>query len=129
MVISSRQHWATPAKLIEKKNYLRSEKSVCSAASKHLANFEIFLNYRILKMVRGGIRVRGNNIRGGIRGPFKKPFVPRHPFDLTLAEVVFPKVAIIPDDAALTNVSVSVDKIENFAKILMCIVGAVEAQH
>lgn len=54
-------------------------------------------------MVRGGIRGARGNMRGVIR-PLKKPFVPRHPFDLTLAEVVFPKVAIIPDDSALTNV-------------------------
>lgn len=41
-------------------------------------------------------------MRGGMRPPFKKTFVPRHPFDLTLAEVVFPKVSPIADDAALT---------------------------
>lgn len=58
------------------------------------------------KMVRGGIRGRGNmRGAGGIRGHFKKAFIPRHPFDLTLAEVVFPKVAPIPDDSALTSVS------------------------
>lgn len=58
-------------------------------------------------MVRGGLRGNRGNMRGGIRGLFKKPFVPRHPFDLTLAEVVFPKVAVIQDDSALTNVSTS----------------------
>lgn len=66
-------------------------------------------------MVRGNMRGGRGNMRGGIRGPFKKPFVPRHPFDMTLAEVVFPKVygaggatttaitAACADDAALTN--------------------------
>lgn len=55
-------------------------------------------------MVRGG-NIRGRQIRG-IRSSFKKVFVPRHPFDLTLAEVVFPKVASAsPDDTPLTNVS------------------------
>lgn len=33
---------------------------------------------------------------------FKKTFVPRHPFDLTLAEVAFPRVGAIPDDSLLT---------------------------
>lgn len=57
-------------------------------------------------MVRGGNRGARSNLRGGIRGPFKKPFVPRHPFDLTLAEVVFPKVSqYAPDDTPLTTVS------------------------
>lgn len=55
-------------------------------------------------MVRGGLRGTRGNMRGGIRGPFKKAFVPRHPFDSTLAEMAFPKVATIPDDSALTNV-------------------------
>lgn len=54
-------------------------------------------------MVRGGIRGgRGGAMRGGIRAPFKKAFVPRHPFDLTLAELAFPKAASTPDDSALT---------------------------
>lgn len=54
-------------------------------------------------MVRGGIRGGRGTMRGGIRGaPFKKTFVPRHPFDLTLAEAAFPKVAQTPDDSALT---------------------------
>lgn len=54
-------------------------------------------------MVRGNIRGRPN-IRG-IRSNFKKTFVPRHPFDQTLAEIVFPKVTTaVPDDSALTNV-------------------------
>lgn len=52
-------------------------------------------------MVRGGMR-GGRPMRGPIRPPFKKTFVPRHPFDLTLAEVVFPKVSPTVDDAALT---------------------------
>ena len=55
-------------------------------------------------MVRGGLRGARGNMRGAIRGLFKKPFVPRHPFDLTLAEVVFPRVSQAPDDSALTNV-------------------------
>lgn len=55
-------------------------------------------------MVRGGIR-GGRPMRGPIRPPFKKTFVPRHPFDLTLAEVLFPKVSPAVDDAALTAVS------------------------
>lgn len=58
-------------------------------------------------MVRGGIRSARGNIRSGLRGAFKKPFVPRHPFDLTLAEVVFPKVSPCqPDESPLTTVSV-----------------------
>ncbi|XP_034662678.1 interleukin enhancer-binding factor 2 homolog [Drosophila subobscura] len=52
-------------------------------------------------MVRGSLR-GGRPMRGGIRPPFKKTFVPRHPFDLTLAEVFFPKVAPAVDDSALT---------------------------
>jgi len=52
-------------------------------------------------MVRGSIR-GGRAMRGGIRPPFKKTFVPRHPFDLTLAEVIFPKVSSSVDDSALT---------------------------
>lgn len=54
-------------------------------------------------MVRGGMR-GGRPMRGPIRPPFKKTFVPRHPFDLTLAEVVFPKVSPSVDDTALTAV-------------------------
>lgn len=38
----------------------------------------------------------------GVRPPFKKSFVPRHPFDLTLFEMLFPKVAPAQDDTALT---------------------------
>ncbi|EDW84985.1 uncharacterized protein Dwil_GK12843 [Drosophila willistoni] len=49
--------------------------------------------------LRGGRPMRGG---GGIRPPFKKTFVPRHPFDITLAEVFFPKVAPATDDSALT---------------------------
>jgi len=41
---------------------------------------------------------------GGTRGPFKKPiFVPRHPFDLVIAEPFFPKVEPAQDDSVLTN--------------------------
>ncbi|XP_017874830.1 PREDICTED: interleukin enhancer-binding factor 2 homolog [Drosophila arizonae] len=52
-------------------------------------------------MVRGALR-GSRPMRGGIRPPFKKTFVPRHPFDLTLTEVVFPKVSPVVDDSALT---------------------------
>ncbi|CAD6991227.1 interleukin enhancer-binding factor 2 homolog [Ceratitis capitata] len=54
-------------------------------------------------MVRGAMR-GGRPIRGGLhRPPFKKTFIPRHPFDLTLvAEVLFPKVSLQVDDSALT---------------------------
>jgi len=52
-------------------------------------------------MVRG---LRSNRqIRGSIRSPYKKTFIPRHPFDLTLADVVFPKVCQTPDDSPLTS--------------------------
>lgn len=46
----------------------------------------------------------GRPIRGGLhRPPFKKTFIPRHPFDLTLvAEVLFPKVSPAIDDSNLT---------------------------
>lgn len=57
-------------------------------------------------MVRGNIRGRPN-IRGA-RTSFKKVFVPRHPFDLTLSEVVFPKTSSTADDTPLTNVRVFV---------------------
>ncbi|XP_011179327.1 interleukin enhancer-binding factor 2 homolog [Zeugodacus cucurbitae] len=54
-------------------------------------------------MVRGAMR-GGRPIRGGLhRPPFKKTFIPRHPFDLTLvAEVLFPKVSPSVDDTNLT---------------------------
>ncbi|XP_011210163.1 interleukin enhancer-binding factor 2 homolog [Bactrocera dorsalis] len=54
-------------------------------------------------MVRGAMR-GGRPIRGGLhRPPFKKTFIPRHPFDLTLvAEVLFPKVSPVIDDSNLT---------------------------
>ncbi|XP_018801407.1 PREDICTED: interleukin enhancer-binding factor 2 homolog [Bactrocera latifrons] len=54
-------------------------------------------------MVRGAMR-GGRPIRGGLhRPPFKKTFIPRHPFDLTLvAEVLFPKVSPAVDDSNLT---------------------------
>ncbi|XP_055384393.1 interleukin enhancer-binding factor 2 homolog [Condylostylus longicornis] len=54
-------------------------------------------------MARGNLR-RGNPMRNA-RPPFKparKTFVPRHPFDLTLAEPLFQKVAPQQDDTALT---------------------------
>ncbi|XP_037943160.1 interleukin enhancer-binding factor 2 homolog [Teleopsis dalmanni] len=55
-------------------------------------------------MVRGSMRGGGSRpMRGGMRPPFKKTFVPRHPFDITLAEPIFPKVsAQDQDDCALT---------------------------
>ena len=53
-------------------------------------------------MVRG-LRSGRGPVRS-VRPPFKKSFVPRHPFDLTLFEMLFPKVASVPDDAALTSV-------------------------
>lgn len=58
-------------------------------------------------MVRGGIRGGRGSMRGagGLRGHFKKAFIPRHPFDMTLAEVCFPRVGPVPDDSALTSVS------------------------
>lgn len=60
-------------------------------------------------MVRGNIRSRPN-IRG-MRTAFKKVFVPRHPFDLTLVELFFPKVtATVPDETALTNVRIYIRK-------------------
>lgn len=53
--------------------------------------------------MRGAMR-GGRPIRGGLhRPPFKKTFIPRHPFDLTLvAEVLFPKVSPAVDDSSLT---------------------------
>lgn len=62
-------------------------------------------------MVRGALR-GSRPMRGGIRPPFKKTFVPRHPFDLTLTEVVFPKVSPVVDDSALTAVK-SINKPKN----------------
>ncbi|XP_035897241.1 interleukin enhancer-binding factor 2 homolog [Anopheles stephensi] len=61
-------------------------------------------------MVRPGL-MRGGGRGGmgmGMRGrgaPYmnKKTFLPRHPFDLTLAEMAFPRVHPAPDDSALTN--------------------------
>lgn len=56
-------------------------------------------------MVRGGTIRNRPNIRG-MRTAFKKVFVPRHPFDQTLAEIMFPKVNnVTHDDSALTAVS------------------------
>lgn len=55
-------------------------------------------------MVRGNIRNRREHIRG-VRSTFKKVFLPRPPFDLTRADLAFPKdAAAIPDDTDLTNV-------------------------
>ncbi|ALC46564.1 CG5641 [Drosophila busckii] len=57
-------------------------------------------------MVRGVLRGGGRGMRGGggmsTRPPFKKQFIPRHPFDITLAEMVFPKCSPVVDDSALT---------------------------
>lgn len=55
-------------------------------------------------MVRSGVR-SGRLIRGPVRPQFKKTFVPRHPFDITLSEVAFPNVVPPIDDSALTTVN------------------------
>lgn len=57
-------------------------------------------------MVRGGMRggVGGGMMRGpmrNIRPQFKRTFVPRHPFDITLTDN-FQKAATAQDDSALT---------------------------
>ena len=49
----------------------------------------------------GGGRVGGMGMRN-IRPIFKKTFLPRHPFDLTLAEMAFPRVTAPLDDSAFT---------------------------
>lgn len=56
-------------------------------------------------MMRGGRGGMGMGMRGMRGGPFmnKKSFLPRHPFDLTLAEPAFPRVGTAPDDSVLTN--------------------------
>uniref|UniRef100_A0A1Q3FWD6 Putative transcription factor nfat subunit nf45 n=1 Tax=Culex tarsalis TaxID=7177 RepID=A0A1Q3FWD6_CULTA len=61
-------------------------------------------------MVRTGVMIRGGRggmggMRGMRGGPFmhKKSFLPRHPFDLTLAEPAFPRAGNAPDDTVLTN--------------------------
>lgn len=55
-------------------------------------------------MARGNMRGRGGVGRGIGRHPFKpKIFLPRHPFDLTLAEVTFPKLKPSPDETMFTN--------------------------
>jgi len=49
--------------------------------------------------MRGGMRGRGIN-----RGPYKpKIFLPRHPFDLTLADAAFPRVKPAPDETTFTQ--------------------------
>lgn len=58
-------------------------------------------------MVRGGMRNGGGGMMRGpmrnIRPPFKKTFVPRHPFDLTLTDNFnYVKPSNQPDDSALT---------------------------
>lgn len=54
-------------------------------------------------MARGGMRGRGMG-RGVGRGPYKpKIFLPRHPFDLTLAEAAFPRVKVSPDESVFTQ--------------------------
>ncbi|XP_050098807.1 interleukin enhancer-binding factor 2 homolog [Anopheles aquasalis] len=58
-------------------------------------------------LMRGGGRGggMGMGMRGVRGGPFmsKKTFLPRHPFDLTLAEMAFPRVQPAQDDTVLTN--------------------------
>ncbi|EAT32250.2 AAEL015636-PA, partial [Aedes aegypti] len=56
-------------------------------------------------MMRGGRGGMGMGMRGMRGAPFmhKKSFLPRHPFDLTLAEPAFPRVSAPPDDSVLTN--------------------------
>ncbi|XP_052864919.1 interleukin enhancer-binding factor 2 homolog [Anopheles cruzii] len=58
-------------------------------------------------LMRGGGRGGGMGMgMRGVRGaPFmnKKTFLPRHPFDLTLAEMAFPRVQPVQDDTVLTN--------------------------
>ncbi|KAL5281579.1 ILF2 family protein [Megaselia abdita] len=56
-------------------------------------------------MVRGGMRGQGM-MRGpmrNIRPPFKKTFVPRHPFDITLTDNFQKTSASVLDDSALTS--------------------------
>lgn len=56
-------------------------------------------------MVRGGMRGR-RDMRGGPRMPFKKPFLPRPPFDLTRFDMAFQRDSTsTSDDTELTNVS------------------------
>ncbi|KAL1402307.1 hypothetical protein pipiens_019799 [Culex pipiens pipiens] len=56
-------------------------------------------------MIRGGGRGGMGGMRGMRGGPYmhKKSFLPRHPFDLMLAEPAFPRAANAPDDTVLTN--------------------------
>lgn len=57
-------------------------------------------------MVRGGMRGGRRDMRGGPRMPFKKPFLPRPPFDLTRFDMAFQRdTPATPDDTELTNVS------------------------
>lgn len=56
-------------------------------------------------MMRGGRGGMGMGMRGMRGAPYmnKKSFLPRHPFDLTLAEPAFERVSPAPDDSVLTN--------------------------
>ncbi|XP_055541843.1 interleukin enhancer-binding factor 2 homolog [Wyeomyia smithii] len=56
-------------------------------------------------MMRGGRGGMGMGMRGMRGAPYmnKKSFLPRHPFDLTLAEPAFERVSPAPDDTVLTN--------------------------
>lgn len=57
-------------------------------------------------MVRGGMRGGRRDMRGGPRMPFKKPFLPRPPFDLTRFDMAFQRdTPATPDDTELTNVT------------------------
>lgn len=50
------------------------------------------------------MRGRGGMGRGVGRGPYKpKIFLPRHPFDLTLAEAAFPRVKATSDETVFTQ--------------------------
>ncbi|XP_053697427.1 interleukin enhancer-binding factor 2 homolog [Sabethes cyaneus] len=56
-------------------------------------------------MMRGGRGGMGMGMRGMRGAPYmnKKSFLPRHPFDLTLAEPAFERVSPAADDSVLTN--------------------------
>lgn len=74
----------------------------------------------ITTMVRGMKRSMNSNsgmsgMRPGVMRcgmpNFKRTFLPRHPFDLVLAEVAFPRVTPASDDSALTAVSSKLTKL------------------